>query len=93
MKFLCGLRTGQSKFLLGLAAAAGVSRVLGFFLVGVEPRNPVVFAGVTLLVIGIGMFATWWRLGKRAGSTRWWPCAPNKFGAIADCRLQISDLR
>ncbi len=67
MKFLCGLRTGQSKFLLGLAAAAGVSRVLGIFLVGVEPRDPVVFAGVTLLVIGIGMFATWLPARKASG--------------------------
>ncbi|MFB3112627.1 MAG: ABC transporter permease, partial [Gemmatimonadales bacterium] len=52
---------------IGLAAAAGVSRVLGIFLVGVEPRDPVVFAGVTLLVIGIGMFATWLPARRASG--------------------------
>ena len=52
---------------IGLGAAAGVSRVLGTFLVGVEPRDPVVFAGVTLLVIGIGMFATWLPARKASG--------------------------
>ena len=52
---------------IGLGAAAGVSRVLGTFLVGVEPRDPVVFGGVTLLVIGIGMFATWLPARKASG--------------------------
>jgi putative ABC transport system permease protein len=44
---------------IGLAAAAGVSNVLRNFLVGVEARDPTVFGGVTLLVVGIGLFATW----------------------------------
>jgi predicted permease len=52
---------------IGLAAAAGVSRVLGNFLVGVQARDPVVFGGVTLLVIGIGLFATWLPARRASG--------------------------
>jgi predicted permease len=52
---------------IGLAAAAGVSRVLGVFLVGVQARDPIVFGGVTLLVIGVGLFATWLPARKARG--------------------------
>ncbi|MCZ6918452.1 MAG: ABC transporter permease [Gemmatimonadetes bacterium] len=52
---------------IGLAGAWGVSNVLGNFLVNVEPRDPVVFGGVALLVVGIGLFGTW--LPARKAST------------------------
>jgi len=44
---------------LGLVAAAGVSSVLSNLLFGVEPRDPVVFVGVFVLVMSVGLFATW----------------------------------
>ena len=44
---------------LGLVAAAGVSRVMSNFLFGVEARDPVVFVGVFVLVMAVGLFATW----------------------------------
>ena len=44
---------------IGLVAAGGVSSVLSNFLFEVEPRDPVVFVGVFVLVMAVGLFATW----------------------------------
>ena len=45
--------------LLGIAACAGVSRVLSTVLYGVSPLDPVAFAGVTLFLLGIALLASY----------------------------------
>jgi putative ABC transport system permease protein len=42
---------------LGLAAGAGVSRVLASLLYGVSPLDPLVFAGVALFLSAVAMLA------------------------------------
>ncbi len=44
---------------LGVLASAGVSRALSATLFGLSPLDPVSFAGVSLLLIGIALLATW----------------------------------
>ena len=44
---------------LGLAASAGVSRVLASLLYGVSPRNPAIFGGVALLLAGVALLASY----------------------------------
>ena len=43
--------------IVGLAGAVGVTRVLQTFLFGVTPTDPLVFAAVTLLAVGL--MAAW----------------------------------
>ncbi len=45
--------------IVGLAGAAGVTRVLQTFLFGVTPTDPVTFMSVTLLLMTAGLFASW----------------------------------
>jgi predicted permease len=45
--------------IVGLAGAAGVTRVLQRFLFGVTPTDPIVFAIVTLLLLAVGLMAAW----------------------------------
>ena len=58
--------------LVGLAAAAGVTRVLQTFLFGVTPTDPIAFTIVTLLLMAVGVGAAWVP-ARRA--TRIDPCA------------------
>jgi len=44
---------------VGLAGAAGLTRVLQRFLFGVTSTDPVVFASVTLLLLAVGLMAAW----------------------------------
>jgi predicted permease len=44
---------------VGLAGAAGVTRVLQRFLFGVTSTDPIVFAIVTLLLLAVGLMAAW----------------------------------
>lgn len=44
---------------LGLAAAFGLSRLITAFLFGVTARDPLVFAGVPLLLCAVAFFAVW----------------------------------
>jgi predicted permease len=44
---------------VGLAGAAGVTRVLQTFLFGVTPTDPLVFTAVTLLLLAVGLMAAW----------------------------------
>lgn len=53
------LRIVAAGVLVGLAGAAGVTRVLQTFLFGVTPTDPIAFATVTLLLMGIGLMAAW----------------------------------
>lgn len=44
---------------LGLGAGFGLSKLMGNFLFGVEPGDPMVFGGVTALIVAVGVMATW----------------------------------
>ena len=44
---------------LGLAAAFGLARLITTFLFGVTARDPLVFAGVPTLLIGVALLAVW----------------------------------
>lgn len=45
--------------IVGIAGAAGVTRVLQRFLFGVTPTDPVAFAVVTVVLVGVGLTAAW----------------------------------
>jgi putative ABC transport system permease protein len=53
------LRIVLAGLVVGLAGAAGVTRVLQTFLFGVTPTDPLVFTAVTLLVLAVGLMAAW----------------------------------
>jgi putative ABC transport system permease protein len=66
------LRIVVAGLIVGLAGAAGVTRVLQTFLFGVTPTDPIAFTIVTLLLMGVGLMAAWLP-ARRA--TRIDPCA------------------
>jgi ABC-type antimicrobial peptide transport system permease subunit len=53
------LRIVLAGLVVGLAGAAGVTRVLQTFLFGVTPTDPLVFTAVTLLLLAVGLMAAW----------------------------------
>ena len=53
------LRIVVAGLILGLAGAAGVTRVLQTFLFGVTSTDPIVFTIVTLLLLAVGLMAAW----------------------------------
>jgi predicted permease len=55
----------------GLAGALAVTRVLQTFLFGVTPTDPVVFATVTLLLLGVGLMAAWLPARRAARIDPW----------------------
>jgi len=65
------LSQGMRQLLAGLAAglvlAFFASRVLASFLIGVQPRDPVTFTLVSLVLAAIAFPAAWWIVGRRAG--------------------------
>jgi predicted permease len=66
------LRIVVAGVIVGLAGAAGVTRVLQGFLFGVTPTDPIAFTIVTLLLMAVGLMAAWLP-ARRA--TRIDPCA------------------
>ncbi len=66
------LRIVVAGVIVGLAGAAGVTRVLQTFLFGVTPTDPIAFTIVTLLLMAVGLMAAWLP-ARRA--TRIDPCA------------------
>jgi predicted permease len=66
------LRIVVAGLFVGLAGAAGVTRVLRAFLFGVTPTDPIAFTIVTLLLMAVGLMAAWLP-ARRA--TRIDPCA------------------
>jgi predicted permease len=66
------LRIVVAGLIVGLAGAAGVTRVLQTFLFGVTPTDPIAFTIVTLLLMAVGLLAAWLP-ARRA--TRFDPCA------------------
>jgi len=53
------LRVVLAGLIVGLAGAAGVTRVLQRFLFGVTSTDPIVFTLVTLLLLAVGLLAAW----------------------------------
>jgi ABC-type antimicrobial peptide transport system permease subunit len=53
------LRIVVAGLIVGLAGAAGVTRVLQRFLFGVTPTDPITFTSVTLLLMVVGLMAAW----------------------------------
>jgi predicted permease len=53
------LRVVAAGVLVGLAGAAGVTRVLQRFLFGVTPTDPMAYAAVTVLLVAVGLVAAW----------------------------------
>jgi predicted permease len=66
------LRIVVAGLIVGLAGAAGLTRVLQRFLFGVTPTDPIAFTIVTLLLMAVGLMAAWLP-ARRA--TRIDPCA------------------
>jgi predicted permease len=66
------LRIVVAGLIVGLAGAAGLTRVLRTFLFGVTPTDPIAFTIVTLLLMAVGLMAAWLP-ARRA--TRIDPCA------------------
>jgi predicted permease len=66
------LRIVVAGLIVGLAGAAGMTRVLQTFLFGVTPTDPIAFTIVTLLLMAVGLMAAWLP-ARRA--TRIDPCA------------------
>jgi putative ABC transport system permease protein len=54
-----GMKLALAGVVLGIAAALALTRVLRTLLYGVEPGDPLTFAGVSLLLVGIALFACW----------------------------------
>jgi predicted permease len=53
------LRIVVAGLIVGLAGAAGVTRVLQRFLFGVTPTDPIAFTLVALLLMAVGLMAAW----------------------------------
>jgi predicted permease len=52
-----GARLAGLGIVIGLAAALGVTRTMASFLYGVQPTDPLTFAAVSLLLVGIALLA------------------------------------
>jgi ABC-type antimicrobial peptide transport system permease subunit len=57
--FARALRIILAGVIVGIAGAAGVTRVLQRFLFGVTPTDPIAFTVVTLLLMTVGLMAAW----------------------------------
>src|SRR5688572_9146229 len=65
------LRIVVAGLLVGLAGAAGVTRVLQRFLFGVTSTDPIVFTIVTLLLLVVGLLAAWLPARRAARIDPW----------------------
>jgi putative ABC transport system permease protein len=54
-----GMRLTLIGVLIGVAGALGLTRFMSSFLFGVKPWDPVVFASVPVLLIGVALLAVW----------------------------------
>jgi putative ABC transport system permease protein len=59
MVVLQGMRLALIGVVIGVAAAYGLSRYMSTLLFGVEPRDPLVFVGVPVLLAIIALLAVW----------------------------------
>ncbi len=53
-----GLKQIGVGLVIGLVMAAALSNLLGFLMFGVDPRDPVVFGGVLLVTLAVGVAAS-----------------------------------
>lgn len=53
------VRLAACGLVIGLAASFGVMRLMSTFLFGVRPTDPSTFAGVSLLLLGVGLLASY----------------------------------
>jgi ABC-type antimicrobial peptide transport system permease subunit len=65
------LRVVVAGLIVGLAGAAGVTRVLQRFLFGVTSTDPIVFTIVTLLLLAVGLMAAWLPARRAARIAPW----------------------
>jgi putative ABC transport system permease protein len=65
------LRIVVAGLIVGLAGAAGVTRVLQRFLFGVTSTDPIVFTIVTLLLLAVGLMAAWLPARRAARIDPW----------------------
>jgi putative ABC transport system permease protein len=54
-----GLRLSAAGILVGLAAAAGFTRVMSSMLIGVKPIDPATYAAMAALFLVIAAIASW----------------------------------
>jgi ABC-type antimicrobial peptide transport system permease subunit len=54
-----GMSVALAGVAIGLASAFGLTRVIASFLFGVTAKDPVVFAGVPLLLTAIAFVSVW----------------------------------
>ena len=54
-----GMRLGLAGVAIGITAALALTRVMTSLLYEVEPTDPLTFAGVSLLLVAIALFACW----------------------------------
>ncbi|HZD04119.1 MAG TPA: FtsX-like permease family protein, partial [Longimicrobiales bacterium] len=52
---------------VGLAMAFGLTRLIAFLMHGVDPQDPVVFGGVVLTIVVVGMAASVWPARRATG--------------------------
>jgi predicted permease len=65
------LRIVVAGLIVGLAGAAGLTRVLQTFLFGVTPTDPIAFTSVTLLLLAVGLVAAWLPARRAARIDPW----------------------
>jgi predicted permease len=54
-----GMRLAIAGILIGVASAFGLTSLIASVLFGVQPRDPIVFVTVPLLLIAVSLFAVW----------------------------------
>jgi ABC-type antimicrobial peptide transport system permease subunit len=59
MVVLQGMRLAVVGVVVGVAASFGLARLITAFLFGVTPRDPMVFAGVPLVLTVVAFLAVW----------------------------------
>ena len=59
-----GMRLAIVGVVIGLAAAFGLTRFIASFLYGVKPLDPLVFAGIPLLLTAVALLAVWIPAGR-----------------------------
>ena len=67
------MRTALIGVVIGTGLAALATRVVAGYLYGVSATDPLTFAGIAMLLLGVAFLALS-RHGARQKSIHWWPC-------------------
>jgi putative ABC transport system permease protein len=59
MVMIQGMRLALIGVVIGIAAAYGLSRFISSFLFGVKALDPIVFAGIPVLLTAVALLAVW----------------------------------